>query len=194
MKNFSDRQLQIINAAIGLIAEKGIQKLTIKNLSQKIGTAEGAIYRHFESKINILLGILEFFKEDKENSLSEMHTNNVSATVKLRNLFQRRFNYFAENPAIAAVIFSEEIFQNDKRLSEEVFRIMENSRNTITQILKKGAEKGEIRNDISAEELATIITGALRLTVTRWRLSGYSFDLIKEGNKLWDSINKIVTK
>ncbi len=194
MKNFSERQLQIINAAIELIADKGIQKLTIKNLSQKIGTAEGAIYRHFEGKINILLGILEFFKEDKENSFSQVQPNSVSAVEQLRNMFQKRFNYFAENPAIAAVIFSEEIFQNDKRLSEEVFRIMENSRNTITHILKEGAVRGEIRNDIAARELATIITGALRLTVTRWRLSGYSFDLIKEGNKLWDSINKIVTK
>ncbi|MCB0284871.1 MAG: TetR family transcriptional regulator, partial [Calditrichaeota bacterium] len=41
MNTFSERQQQIINAAIELIAEKGIQQLTIKNLSKKIGVVEG---------------------------------------------------------------------------------------------------------------------------------------------------------
>ena len=43
-----------MESALGLIAEKGIQGLTIKNLSKKIGISEPAIYRHFDSKSSIL--------------------------------------------------------------------------------------------------------------------------------------------
>ena len=41
----SERQKEIINASLELIAESGIQSLTIKNLSKKIGLVESAIYR-----------------------------------------------------------------------------------------------------------------------------------------------------
>ena len=56
--NLTEKQLLIIDASIELIAEKSIQGFTIKNLSQKIGVTDGAIYRHFESKTEILQNIL----------------------------------------------------------------------------------------------------------------------------------------
>lgn len=61
MTNLTDRQKKIIEVSIELIAEKSIQELTIKNIAQKIGLTEGAIYRHFQSKFDILLNILQTF-------------------------------------------------------------------------------------------------------------------------------------
>ncbi|MBT4968054.1 MAG: TetR/AcrR family transcriptional regulator [Bacteroidetes bacterium] len=55
----TDRQKEIVEVALELITEKGIQGLTIKNLSKKIGISEPAIYRHFDNKIQILISILE---------------------------------------------------------------------------------------------------------------------------------------
>lgn len=51
----SERQNQIISETIRLIHTKGIQGLTIKNISNGIGVTEAAIYRHFKSKDEILL-------------------------------------------------------------------------------------------------------------------------------------------
>ena len=192
---FTSRQKEIINAAIGLIADKGIQQMTIKNLAIKIGFAEGAIYRHFASKTEILLGILAMFKDNKNNALTQMQSStNTDALQKLQTLFQERFAHFTANPAIAAVIFSEEIFQNDKRLSEEVFRIMQESQTIVHDVIENGQKTGQMRTDISAQQLSLLITGALRLLVTQWRLSGFDFDLQKEGRQLWHSIKQIVTK
>lgn len=63
----TERQQEIINVSLELIAESGIQSLTIKNLAKKIGFAESAIYRHYENKIQILLAILDFFKQNTEH-------------------------------------------------------------------------------------------------------------------------------
>lgn len=194
MKDFTDRQREIIKAAIELIAEKGIQQLTIKNLSKKIGTVEGALYRHFDSKIDILLGILEMFRENKKQTLGEIQSQNLSPSQQLETIFIERFRHFSKNPAIAAVIFSEEIFQNDKRLADEVFHIMQESLKIVETIIVKGQKAGKFRQDVSAEKLTLLIIGALRLIITKWRLSNFSFDLQKEGGELWKSIEKIVTK
>lgn len=193
MEIFTEKQLNIINASIELIAEKGIQQLTIKNLSKKIGTAEGAIYRHFESKIEILLGILKLFRQNKDEALHRLMSQESTSLQKLERLLSGRFREFSANPAIAAVIFSEEIFQNEKSLAKEVFEIMKESQNIIETTILRGQSENQIRSDIPADQLTLLITGALRLLVTKWRLAEFSFDLQKEGQKLWDSIYKIVT-
>ena len=59
----SDRQKEIIDVSLELIAEKGIQGLTIKNLAKKIGFSESATYRHYENKTQILIAVLDFFKD-----------------------------------------------------------------------------------------------------------------------------------
>lgn len=194
MKDFTDRQKEIINTAIELIAEKGIQQLTIKNLSKKIGVVEGAIYRHFDSKIEILLGILSIFRDNKNTILKKLGSADADALKQLQMLFQTRFAQFTKNPAIAAVIFSEEIFQNEKQLSEEVYAIMQESQQFIRKVIQNGQHTGQFRSDIPAGQLSLLIAGALRLIVTEWRLSGLAFDLQEEGNKLWESIKQIVSK
>jgi len=190
----SRRQQEIITASIELIAEKGIQELTIKNLSKKIGTAESATYRHFKSKMDILVAILGQFKQNKMFALDKVRSSEVSELEQLEMIFNERFKQFTAHPAVTAVIFSEEIFQNDKRLSDEVFAIMKASQSTILNIIKSGQKNGFIRADIEATEISLTIIGALRLIVIKWRLSGFSFNLQVEGAMLWQSIKKMIEK
>ena len=55
------RQQEIIDAALALIAEQGIQNLTIKNIAAALKITEPAIYRHFDSKFAILDALLDSF-------------------------------------------------------------------------------------------------------------------------------------
>lgn len=187
MSDFTDRQKEIIDVSIQLISRGGIQALTTKNISESIGFSEPAIYRHFDSKMDILLGILSYFKDNLESTNSER-----SAIKSIESIFLRHFQNFTDNSAIAAVVFSEELFQNDKRLSDEVFSIMEYSRTHILSIIEEGQKSGEIRSDISKEHLSLIILGALRLIVTRWRLSDSAFELQTEGVALWESLRTLI--
>ena len=52
---FSPRQIEIMEASIELVGEKGIQNFTTKKLAAKIGFTEPAIYRHFGNK-NVVMG------------------------------------------------------------------------------------------------------------------------------------------
>ncbi len=62
MKKFTERQQQIVETAIKLIADKGIQNLTTKNLAEEIGISEPAIYRHFSNKLEILKAVITNFQ------------------------------------------------------------------------------------------------------------------------------------
>jgi TetR/AcrR family transcriptional regulator, fatty acid metabolism regulator protein len=194
VEHLTDRQAQIIAESVNIISEQGIQGLTIKNLSKRIGISEPAIYRHFESKIDILLTILNTFHQDKKLALTRIATGSLPALAKLEEIYFHHFQTFTGNPALTAVIFSEEIFKNEARLSEKVLSIMTTNQQIIGDILKNGQDTNEIRDDISVQQLSLIIQGSLRLLVTQWRLAGFSFNLEENGTELWISVKKLISK
>ena len=192
-EELSDRQKEIIDVSLHLIAESGIQGLTIKNLAKKIGFSESAIYRHYENKIQILVAILNFFKENTERLYASELNADGDALTKINHLLFNQFKIFSASPSLVAVISSEELFRNEAILMEKVSEIMNNNFDTLTQIIKSGQEKGKLRADIGAEHLAVVIMGSLRLFVKQWHMSNYAFNLTEKGNELSNSIKILVT-
>ncbi|MDG5814032.1 TetR/AcrR family transcriptional regulator [Chitinispirillales bacterium ANBcel5] len=194
MAEYSNRQLQIIDTAIELIAEGGIQELTMKHLADRIGISEPAIYRHFKSKMEILEALQRLFAGEKSIFMKQMLKRDISAIEKIELIMKYHFTSFAAKPALAAVMFSEGIFQNDRRLASAVLAIMQQSGDALATIVREGQKASEIRNDIEPQHLVTIILGSLRLMVNRWHLHRYTFDLLEEGKVFIKSLKTLLNK
>lgn len=190
----TERQAQIIEVAMKLIADKGIQGFTIKNLAKEIGISEPAIYRHFKSKTDILINILNNFKEMSE-MMSNMLVNNTDAALdKIDFMFSNMIELFTEQPSIISVIFSEEIFKNETILKEKINEIQNILQHNIENIIDKGQAEGNVRTDIDKGNLALIFMGSLRLLVKRWDFNKQSFSLKLEGKKLLKSFKILTAK
>lgn len=192
MKQFTARQKQIIQASLDIIATSGNKNLTIKNISKKIGISEPAIYRHFNSKMDILLGIIHSIKDNRGVDYSELDIENLSYINKIRKALAVRAYRFTKNPSLAAVIFSEEIFDDKSQLSEAVAEVMDDSLQRMVNIISQGQNNGEIIDIIDAEDIGLLIIGSFRLLVTKWHMSKYNFDLVKSTEKLMNAIEKLI--
>ena len=185
----SDRQKEIIKASLELIAESGIQGLTIKNLSKKIGLVESAIYRHYESKTQILVAILDSIQgQTKSNDFTQVG----SIISFLEKKFENHFQVFTENPALVSVVFAEDLFQNDPLLVEKTKTKLKKSISELSELTKIGQQKGEIRRDIDHEQVSIIINGSVRMLVKQWKMFGYSFDLQTKGSELIKSLRLLL--
>lgn len=183
-----------MEAALEIINTLGIQGLTIKNISKKVGISEPAIYRHFESKTDILIGILSNFK-DMAEMLSEMMNNDkATAPEKINFLFSRMLELFTETPSMVSVIFSEEIFKNEEVLKAKIIDIVNLHTQTIEGIISTGQQENSIRTDIDAKNLALIAMGSFRLMVKKWELQNHNYSLLREGKNLIEILNKILSK
>lgn len=181
----SEKQKEIIKASLEIIAENGIQHLTIKNLSKKIGLVESAIYRHYESKTQILIAILDSITgETKSTGL----TGDESVISYLEKRLENHFLTFTNNPALVSVVFAEDLFQNEPLLIEKTKVKVEKSISEMAKLISIGQQKGEIRNDIISEQVSIMINGSVRMLVKQWKMSGYSFDLIAKGAELIHSL------
>ncbi len=195
MKNikFSERQIEIIEAATKRIDEHGIQDLTIKTLAADLNLSEAALYRHFKSKNEILLGLLTYFIEEMKGRLDVILSNKErSPSELLQDIFDSQLKTFVQKPSVVSVIFSESIFQFNKELSSTVSSMMELMQNHIESIVKKGQANGSFSKIVGVSTTTTIIMGGMRITVLKWKLSGHKSDLIKDGNKVLNGILKMV--
>ncbi|MDO9184937.1 MAG: TetR/AcrR family transcriptional regulator [Bacteroidia bacterium] len=192
-KKFTERQIEIIEAATKRIDEHGIQDLTIKTLSSDLNLSEAALYRHFKSKNEILLGLLTYFIENMKKRLEViLSKTNTSPSELLKEIFESQLNTFVKKPSIVSVIFSESIFQFNKELSNTVSSMIQVNQNHIENIIKKGQANGTFTKAIGVSTTATIIMGGMRITVLKWKLTGHKSDLIKDGSKVLNGILKLI--
>ena len=194
-EDFTDRQIEIMEAATARIDKYGIQNLTIKTLAADIGLSEPALYRHFENKNEILLGLLNYFMLEMKSRLKRILMKpHTTAGDELRAIFNSQLQNFSKKPAIVSVIFAESIFRFDKRLSNKVAEIMDVMHNYVKANIKKGKEAGQYGKLINNKTLTTIIVGGMRMTVLKWKISGHKSNLINEGTSVLEGILKMVEK
>ncbi len=195
MEKFSDRQIEIMEAATARIDTYGIQNLTIKNLAADIGLSEPALYRHFKSKNDILLGLLNYFITGMKNRLNNIPINpDATAADELRSIFNSQLQTFTNKPAIVSVIFAESIFHYDEGLSYKVSEIMDLMHQYVNKNIEKGQKGGTYNKLIGASTLTTIILGGMRMTVLKWKISGHKSNLMKDGTAVLEGILKMIEK
>jgi len=190
--NFTKRQTEIIDVTIDLIAKGGIQNFTMKSLAEEIGISEPAIYRHFKSKLEILLTILksiraEAMKIDQQNDCHEKWT-----ISEIDQMLRMQIQRFIQKPSLASIIFAEEIFQNELQLSNAVLTIMNERSELMEMVIQREQERGAVRKDIRAHAIAQIIMGTVRFMVNKWNVSGNKYDLNKEYTENWAAIIKMI--
>jgi AcrR family transcriptional regulator len=188
----SERQEQIIEEAIKIIDSKGIQGLTIKNMSKAIGISEPAIYRHFESKTHIIIAILEILQETAIRFSHMMETKTGTAMDKISFMLKSIVSIFIDKPSLISVLFAEEIFKNEPVLEEKTVWVLNKNEETIENILQKGKDEGNIPSDLDTSILALLIMGSFRLLVKRWQMGNYNFDLERETDNLLTTLKKLI--
>ena len=188
---FSERQQQIVETAIKLIADKGIQNLTTKNLANEIGISEPALYRHFNNKLEILKAVITHFQITMKPALEKLNKS-VSSLNKIESFILEHLKIISQNPNFAKVIFSEANFQNEDDLILKMNNMMKQSHKILETVVQSGQHNNEIRSDINSLSIIRMIIGSMRLLVTQWSMSGMIFNLETEGKQLSDDIKKLI--
>ena len=192
---YTERQVEIIEAATKRIDNHGIQELTIKNLAADIFLSEAALYRHFKSKNDILVALLRYSILEMRNRIDVISSDDqLNPVEKIIGVFNSQLESFVAKPAIVSVIFSEGIFQFNKELSSILKEMMDMMHEYISMLVEQGQKQNRIRKSIGSGTQTTIIMGSMRFTVLKWKISGHQSDLVKEGNTVLNGILKMVTK
>ena len=90
------RQLEIIKAAGEILTESGLAGLTTKNLAVRMGFAESALYRHFKSKEDIVVTMLQYLAADMDKRLTACVTSLEDPLEDLKTVFNNQFDFTSD--------------------------------------------------------------------------------------------------
>lgn len=192
MKEITDRQLEIIEASGKILTEKGVSGLTIKNIAKEMKFSESAVYRHFKSKEEIIIAMLNYLAETMNMRLSKICKSDKPSQQRLVEVFQSQLDFFEQNPNFVVAVFSDGLFDESQMINEAVQRIMAVNMRSVMPVVAEGQAKGEFISTMKPEELMHIVMGSFRLQMYKWRMSNMKFDIQIEGKRVIDNLMKII--
>jgi AcrR family transcriptional regulator len=190
--NTEARQEQIIEAAMGLVATRGLRGLNVAAIASRIGLVPSAIYRHFESKNDVVDMVLDFIQEKLLTNIKITCKETSEPMERLQRILKRHVETLKENQAIPRIIFTEDVFSGNTKRKTKVYRIINGYLQGLNQIIRDGQKKGEIRSNIDSKTIALMFLGMIQPGVILWFLSDGKFDISKESERNWNVFREAI--
>jgi AcrR family transcriptional regulator len=191
-QEITKRQLEIISAAGKILSASGVSGLTIKNLAKEMEFSESAIYRHFTSKEQIILAMLDYLVDNMDVRYTKAISSELSPEQQFIALFQTQFSFFHHNPHFIVAVFSDGLMEESEQINSTILKIMAVKMKHLKPIIQKGQESQVFTSELSSEDLIHIIMGSIRLKMYKWRLANFQLDSIKEGDHLIHSLLTLI--
>lgn len=177
MDRLLHRKQLIIFTAIDVLNDFGIQGLSTKEIARRQGIAESTIFKHFKTKNEIILAILDFYSQfDEDIAISAQ--KQASTPLEAITLFTKAYVEYYENyPAITVITQAYDIFRYDPELMEKLTGILNHRDEFLKNQFDKAKECGLIRNELDSDDLVDIFNGVFARQCLRWRMCNYQFSL-----------------
>lgn len=121
LTEMTDKQIQILLAAIEVFADKGYANASTKEIATKAGVAEGNIFSKFKSKRGLLNAIIEpVIDSIFPTALTEFNDNQLSQQFItlhsfVESLVQDRVQFLKDNAAVLKIFVSEVLYNDTVR-------------------------------------------------------------------------------
>jgi AcrR family transcriptional regulator len=147
---------QLLEAAAGEFAEQGLEAANINRISTRAGFAKGTVYNYFPSKEALFL---EVVREGCVRAVREAKDEPEAPTrQRLRVLLESDMAWVRRYPAFARVLLRVAL-SADPNMAPRMIEAAAPFLQQVERILECGRERGEVRGDVSPQELALWFVG-----------------------------------
>jgi AcrR family transcriptional regulator len=194
MMSITDRQLQIITASGKILTERGVSGLTIKSLAAEMGFVESALYRHFKSKEDILILMIQYLNQNVQSRIEPIIAGDGNPVEKIKKIFESQFRFLNQNRHFVIAMMSEGLLDESAGIKNEVMKIPMYKMPVIHGLLTEAIEKKLINPIISTDAMLHFLIGGFRTLIFKWKMTGCLTDLEKEGNKMTEDYFTLITQ
>ncbi len=188
------RRRQIVDTAIGIIADRGMSSASLAEIAKGVGCSKGVISYHFAGKDELIEEILSRLLREPAEFIKARVDACHRAADKLRAYVQGNFDFMRDhrNHYLALVELwgkrSSPLGHN--RFNSDVY---EPSRKYLTRILEAGQAAGEIR-DLALSTMSSVIQGTIDGVMLQWVFDATAVDLDAAVTEIVDMIGTHVIK
>lgn len=185
------RRKQIIETLRKIIIKYGSEHVTVRKLAKEIGVSGGAIYRHFKSKREVLVFLVDYIEENLIGDVEKDYPIKNSLEL-LEKISRDLLSSIEQRKGVSFLVIAEIISLGDKRLNRRISEVLNGFLGHIKHIITEGIKKEEIRKDLDVDMAAVTFFGMLQGLVTIWSLSGFPSALEIKNESMWNLFKEAI--
>jgi len=155
-----ERTREIAAAARAVFSERGYERASMAEIAARVGVVEGALYKHFASKRELLFAVMRGFYASLIASLREGLEGVRGARNRLRFVIWSQLRAFTEEPGLCRVVISE-IRPLDDYEQSVVRELNRELTGLALRVLQEGARTGELRPEVPPQVVRDVIYGGI---------------------------------
>ena len=165
------RQEEILRAAMKLLRESGLARLTTRKIAERIGFTEGAFFRHFPSKQALLLRLMDRLKEMLLVPIREIAADaTLPIETRLRRIIRHHIRLVREQDSLPILLLAEASATGDEALLERMRALIKEYRLLLQDLIRQGQREGSLTNEVTPECLSLGLIGQPAIVAIQHRL------------------------
>lgn len=181
-KNNRNTKGKIVSTAWRLFYEQGYDNTTVDDIVYESGTSKGSFYHYFSGK-DALLSSLSYLFDEKYEEMMDSFPEGMGCVDKLIYLNWEVFRMIENSVSIdllAQLLSSQLITKSEKHLLDHnrvYYRLLRS-------LVQEGQQKGEIREDISVNEIVKAYALYERAIMYDWCLCNGEYSLCRYSGQM----------
>ncbi|MEW6612644.1 TetR/AcrR family transcriptional regulator [Thermithiobacillus tepidarius DSM 3134] len=180
-----ERQQEIMEAALDLVAESDVDAVTTQDMATRIGLTQGAIFRHFASKEAIWEALVRWLQRRLTKVLSEAAQGGRDPLDALERTFFAHLDFIAKHPGLPKLIFSDQLLRKNPRLKGLVQEILRAYEGSIAGLIAESQRQGLSPRNLDPEAAAVLFVGMIQGLVVQSTVLGYRNSLGAEARSIF---------
>src|SRR5450432_1578402 len=161
---------RLFRAALDLFAQRGFADTTVEDITNSADVGKGTFFNYFPSKDHILLAFAEMQLSKLQSIIENLRATSEPVPEFLRTLGMRMTEEPGRNPSMVRAMLLANLSSTPVR---EAMRINQaRGHALLTEFVKIGQDRGELRKDLPAGEIAHVFRQTVFGTLLIWSLYG----------------------
>ena len=173
---------RLYSAALKLFAERGFLETTVEDITESADVGKGTFFNYFPTKEHILAEFGGQRTAAVERALEKAKSTKDSILDVVGELAADTAGQSNLNAALLRAIFAAHASCAPVR--GELRKRAQIGRRMLTEMFRIGQERGEIRSDISAKDLARLMQTTFMGLTMSWAINP-EFSLRRNADELW---------
>ncbi|MGW8194630.1 MAG: TetR/AcrR family transcriptional regulator [Desulforhopalus sp.] len=157
----------ILDSAISLFSRNGYEQTSIEQIATVAGVGKGTVYSYFHTKKDIIKGFCEYELEEIHSELVTNSNHDDSILKQMLTIYLTVFRYVTKNKEFGRIYMREAVFPDDNGIQDH-HEIDNKYFQMLFPILKKGQERGELRNDLELLHITAHFYSLYLVIISAW--------------------------
>lgn len=146
----------ILKAARELFEEKGFDQATLRTIAKRAGMGASSIYRHFQSKEELLIADLDDLQEEAWKRFREGDDRKAATRQRVNRFLDVQHELLAEDSDLTLIALRATT-RPGARVSAQVLALNDRTIGLLMEVMQMGRMQAKLRRDVDVLEAARVI-------------------------------------